>query len=214
MKQIISIFSILLIFCSCKENKSQNTKQISELSVQKEDIVLEPPIKIIGVVFDSIHKNPSVQLKTINESLQEFYKEAEKIKNEEYLGRRINDIKLQRFAKSLAKQFDNNDFTRATQINASFLTMKEQQTSGDVRVEEWYFKDENEAKSCFKSLIEYKERELYFKFISWIWIQQNNRLFLIFTTEFNVDAKPMQTVKLHLIDVLKKQGKYGIIEMR
>ncbi|MBU3024691.1 hypothetical protein [Zobellia galactanivorans] len=213
MKQIISILLVLLIFCSCKESKNQNTEQITNRLEQKKDSVSEPPIKIIGVVFDSIYKNPSVQLNTINESLNELYKEAKKINNKEYLDRRINDIKLKRFAKSLAKQFDNDDFTRATQINASFLTKKEQKNPGDVRIEEWYFKDENTAKSCFESLIEYEERELYFNFISWIWVQQNNKLFLIFTTEFNVDEEPMQTVKRHLTDVLSKQGEYGIIEM-
>ncbi len=110
--------------------------------------------------------------------------------------------------------FYNENFTKTTQKNVSFLTKEQFKVQGNIRVEEWFFKDEATAISCIKSLKSYREREIHFKFISWIWIQQKNKLFFIFTTDFMVDSEPMQTMKLHLLDVIK-EGKqdYDIIEM-
>ena len=117
------------------------------------------------------------------------------------------------FKKILARDFKNENFTKAIQTSVSFLAPKREGTSGTIHVEEWHFTDERTAKSCFESLTSYAERTIHFKVINWIWVRQNSKLFLIFAIHFNVDSEPMQTVKRHLIDDLKEQGEYQVIQM-
>ncbi|CAM3330368.1 hypothetical protein [Zobellia roscoffensis] len=212
MKQIyITLFSILT-FCSCKSANNKNKLIPEQLAVQS-DSVSETPIKVFNVLFDSVQTDAVEQLTLLNESLSSLYKDAEAVADEEYVTRRLNNYKAKRFAGTLAQDFDNSDFTKATRLNVSFLTKNEENPKGNIKVEEWFFKDENTANSCFQSLQNYRKREIHFKFISWIWVQQKNKLFLIFSTDFVVDSKPMQTIKQHLIGMLKKQGEYNLIEM-
>ncbi|WP_276166074.1 hypothetical protein [Zobellia alginiliquefaciens] len=212
MKRIyITLFSVLT-FCSCK-SANNKTKLIPEQLTVQSDSVSETPIKVFNVLFDSVQTDAVEQLTLLNESLSSLYKDAEAVEDEEYVTRRLNNYKAKRFAGTLAQDFDNSDFTKATRLNVSFLTKKEENPKGSIKVEEWFFKEENTAKSCFQSLQNYREREIHFKFISWIWVQQNNKLFLIFSTDFVVDSEPMQTIKQHLIGMLKKQGEYNSIEM-
>ncbi|WP_400073777.1 hypothetical protein [Zobellia russellii] len=212
MKQVlITLFSVLS-FCSCKSANNQS-KLIPEQSTVQNDSVTETPIKVFTVLFDSVQTDAVEQLTQLNERLNRAYKDAGDIKGEEYIERRLNNYKTKRFAGTLAQDFDNSDFTKATQLNVSFLTKNEENPNGNIKVEEWFFKDENTASSCFQSLQNYREREIHFQFISWIWVQQNNKLFLIFSTDFVVDSKPMQTIKQNLIDLVKERGKYNLIEM-
>ena len=212
MKQVlITLFSVLS-FCSCKSANNQS-KLIPEQSTVQNDSVTQTPIKVFTVLFDSVQTDAVEQLTQLNERLNRAYKDAGDIKGEEYIERRLNNYKAKRFAGTLAQDFENTDFTKATRLNVSFLTKNEENPNGNIKVEEWFFKDENTANSCFQSLQNYKGREIHFKFISWIWVQQNNKLFLIFSTDFVVDSKPMQTIKQGLIDLVKERGKYNLIEM-
>ncbi|MDO6819489.1 hypothetical protein [Zobellia sp. 1_MG-2023] len=212
MKQVlITLFSVLS-FCSCKSANNQS-KLIPEQSTVQNDSVTETPIKVFTVLFDSVQTDAVEQLTQLNERLNRAYKDAGDIKGEEYIERRLNNYKAKRFAGTLAQDFDNRDFTKATRLNVSFLTKNEENPNGNIKVEEWFFKDEDTANSCFQSLQNYREREIHFKFISWIWVQQNNKLFLVFSTDFVVDSNPMQTIKHHLIGMLKKQGEFNLIEM-
>ena len=212
MKQVlITLFSVLS-FCSCKSANNQS-KLIPEQSTVQNDSVTQTPIKVFTVLFDSVQTDAVEQLTQLNERLNRAYKDAGDIKGEEYIERRLNNYKAKRFAGTLAQDFENTDFTKATRLNVSFLTKNEENPNGNIKVEEWFFKDENTANSCFQSLQNYKGREIHFKFISWIWVQQNNKLFLIFSTDFVVDSNPMQTIKNHLIGMLKKQGEFNLIEM-
>ncbi|MBU2945432.1 hypothetical protein [Zobellia uliginosa] len=212
MKHILSILFSVLTFCSCKSANNQN-KLIPGQSTVQNDSVAETPIKVFNVQFDSIQTDAAEQLALLNESLSGLYKDAAAIEDEAYVTRRLSNYKAKRFAGTLAQDFENNDFTKATQLNVSFLTQNQENPKENIKVEEWFFKDENTANSCFQSLQNYREREIHFKFISWIWVQQDNKLFLIFSTDFVVDSKPMQTIKQHLIGMLKKQGEYNLIEM-
>nr|MUH41287.1 hypothetical protein [Zobellia laminariae] len=212
MKQIGIILFSVLTFCSCKSANNQNKLIPEQLTVQN-DSVAETPIKVFNVQFDSVQTDAVEQLALLNESLSSLYKNADAIADEADVTRRLNNYKAKRFAGTLAQDFDNSDFTKATRLNVSFLTKNEEHPKGNIKVEEWFFKDENSAKSCFQSLQNYREREIHFKFISWIWVQQNNKLFLVFSTDFVVDSEPMQTIKQHLIGMLKKQGEYNLIEM-
>ncbi len=217
MKQIFINLFIILMLNSCKgtnnENKALILKETSSKNTEKKRDSIRP-IKIYNILYDSIQNNDSEQLSSFNESLKNLYKDASLIKDAEYINRRLKDYQSKRFAKSLSNDFDNNNFTKTTQINVSFLIKEQQKIPGDIRVEEWYFKDKAAAISCIKSLNSYREREIHFNFISWIWIRQKNKLFFVFTTDFMVDSEPMQTIKLHLLDIIKKEGKeYDIIEM-
>ncbi len=213
MKQIIIIIFISAALYSCKENSNHKKTQKQESLTFKNDSVSKSFIKVFSIVFDSIYTNDSRQLTLLNSSLRGLYKEDSFIHSKENLQRQINDYKSKKFEESLAKDFNNNAFTKATQINVSFLTKEQQDVLGNIRVEEWFFKDEKTAESCFKSLASYGEREIHFKTINWIWVQQKNKIFLISTADYAVDSEPMQSIKQHLINILKQQGEYNIIEM-
>lgn len=217
MKQIFINLFIILTLNGCKGNTNQSKELISDevslKSTEKKSDSIRP-IKIYNIVHDSNQNNNSEQLSLFIENLDNSYKDESLIKDEEYINRRLKSYQSKRFAKSLMNDFDNENFTKTTQINVSFLTKEQPEIQGGIRVEEWFFKDEATAISCIKSLNSYREREIHFKFISWIWIQQKNKLFFVFTTDFMVDSEPMQTIKLHLLDVIKKgEEDYDIIEM-
>ncbi len=213
MKKVIIVVCILAALYSCKKNNSpKNTKKQESLTV-KNDSIPKKPIKIYNIVFDSVYTNQTEKLTSLINSLDKSYREYTFINNEQSLKNEIKMYKLKQFQKTLAKDFDNDNFERTTQIDFSFLKKEQKDRFGGIRVEEWYFENEDTAESCFKSLINYEEREIHFKTINWIWVQQKNKMFLISTTDYTVDSEPMQSIKQHLVNILKKQGKYNLIEM-
>ncbi len=217
MKQIFINLFIILILSGRKGNTNQSKELILDdvylKSTEKKSDSIRP-IKIYNIIHDNNQNNNSEQLSLFIENLGSSYKDESLIKDEEYINRRLKSYQSKRFAKTLMNDFDNENFTKTTQINVTFLTKEQSKIRGNIRVEEWFFEDEEKAVSCIKSLNSYREREIHFKFISWIWVQQKNKLFFVFTTDFMVDSEPMQTIKLHLLGIIKKgEDDYNIIEM-
>lgn len=207
---------ILLFFTclwACKKKSYNDTHSIPKEIVLSNDSISNPPsIKVFHIIYDKNHFNTSGQLALLNKSLTTLFNTSKHVKDKENLKERLNSYKRRETAQVLAKDFENNAFTKATQIDVSFLSYQ-QKFSGDIKIEEWHFREENEAKSCFNTFNNYWEREIHFKSINWIWLQQKNKLFFISTIDYRTNSKPMQTIKQHLIDILKKQGEYSIIEM-
>lgn len=214
MKQAIFILLGLTVLWGCKEDTKQVTKQTTEHLTLKKDSVPKSPIRVFSIVHDSTYVNDHERLTELNVSLNKSYKEDKHVQDGEYLTETLESYKQKRFAKHLAKEFENDNFTGATQTNVTFLAHEGGERTGNIRVAEWYFKEEATAQSCFENLPSHLEKSIRYKFISWIWVQQKNRLFLISTMNYNVETEPMQTVKQHLIDVLKKYGDYKLFEMR
>ena len=213
MKRIIIIVLSFTIFWACKENGDQNSKTEPEPTSIKNDSALTPQIKVFTIVHDSTSINDTEQLTELINGLDKSYKEDKHIQDEEFITESLDSYKRRKFAKHLAKELENESFTKAIQTNVSFLVAEHDGRSGSIKVEEWIFKEESTAISCFESLPRHLERSIRYKFISWIWVRQKNKLFLVFTMDYNVDSEPMQTTKQYLTNFLKENGEYEVFEM-
>jgi hypothetical protein len=207
---IILLGFLALWGCNKKNNSDKNS--ISKKVVLSNDSLPKTSIKVFRIVYDSTYLSISEKLPKLNKSLTNQFKESKYVKDKEYINEWIQNCKDKDFAKVLAKDFENYDFTKTTQIDVSFLTYQ-QKYLGEVKIEEWSFREEYVAISCINAFKNYWEREIHFKSINWIWIQQKNKLFFISTIDYRTSSKPMQTIKQNLINILKKQGEYNIIEM-
>lgn len=213
MKRIIIIVLGFTMFCGCKENKDQNTKSQIKQSTSSTDSVTRLPIKVFTIVHESTSVADQERFTELINSLDKTYIEDKVVQDEQRLDERLNIYKRKEFKKVLTRNFDNDNFTKALQTNVAFLKCQHETMPASLRVEEWIFKDESIAKSCVESLTTHKERTIYFKAISWILVQQKNKIYLIFALDYNVDDEPMQTVKQHLIDNMEEQGAYQVVEI-
>ncbi len=125
MKQIFINLFIILTLNGCKGNTNQSKELILDevylKSTEKKSDSIRP-IKIYNIVHDNNQKNNSEQLSLFIKNLESSYKDQSLIKDEEYINRRLKSYQSKRFAKSLMNDFDNENFTKTTQINVSFLT--------------------------------------------------------------------------------------------
>ncbi len=217
MKQIFLNLFFILALTACKVDNSQKNQLTLDKDSLKSTAIKNDsiqPIKIFNIVYDSVQEYDSGQLPLLLKNLDFSFKDYSLVKDQEYIDSRLHAYQDRRFAKSLMSDFDNENFTKTSYINVAFLTEKQSKINRNIRVEEWFFNEEATAISCLESLKSYREREIHFKFISWIWVRQKNKLFLIFTTDYMVDSKPMQTVKSHLLATINKVEKeYDILEM-
>ncbi|MFV0346609.1 MAG: hypothetical protein ACK5IQ_10245 [Bacteroidales bacterium] len=214
MKKATIILLIFTVVCSCgkRSNSGVHTVTREEIS-SKVSVPKVSPIKVFNIVYDSTCIDTSGQLSLLNKNLDGLFRESKYTRSNDYMDGWMKEWKNKSFATLLARDFENDDFRKATQIYGSFLEKEQEEYSRYIRVEEWCFKDDNTAKSCFESFDNYQEREIHFKSIHWIWIELRNKLFFISTMDYMTSSEPMQTVKQHLINKLKEQGEYRIIEM-
>ncbi|CAZ94358.1 hypothetical protein [Zobellia galactanivorans] len=213
MKQLIIILLAITLFSACKENTKQKPETHLKQSISKTDSVSRSPIKVFTIIHDSTSIGGMEQLTKLNKGLDQSFKENKDVLDEQWLKESLDSYERMGFKKVLARDFENNSFVKATQTHVSFLAPEREGTTGTINLEEWHFEDEATAISCFESLTTYREREIYYKVINWIFVRKKNKLFLIFGFHFNVDSEPMRTVKQHLIDDLKGQGEYEVIEI-
>ena len=212
MKQLTIFILGFTIFWGCKENNSQNGKTPITETELKTDSVFRQPIEVFSIVHDSTFNGDTEQLTELLNGLDKSYEENKDLIEETYFEGYLDSYKRKGFLKMLARDFENDSFVNVTQTSVSFLTCEEGDRLVNLRIIEWNFDKESTAKSCFDSLTTYSNRDIYFKVISWIWIQQKNKLFLVFTTDSMVDSEPMQNAKRHLIDNLKERGEYRTVE--
>ena len=121
MKQIFFIFFSLVILGSCKTNLGNKTPaKPDQLQVVKTDTVY-PPITLFNIVYDSTWLNNTEQLTKLNKSLNHLFHDDRVIKEGWDLKRRLDYVKDKSFPKVLAKDFENDAFTKATNMHVSFL---------------------------------------------------------------------------------------------
>lgn len=213
MKNTCILFLLLGSFFACKKNTSKNpvqpsNKPIVQINSTENDTI--KPIKIYSILIDSANAKFSKEFLFLSEKLSKPFKDDSKTKNPHDFQLELKYMEENVFAKKLAEDFKNTNFIKVKNILISFLK-KDKHTS--ISLEEWQFESEKEATSCMNSLKKYESVTIHFKAFNWIWIQQKNKLYLVSSIQDRPFTEPMQTVKQNLIDILKKQGEYSIIEI-
>ena len=216
MKNTFILFLLLGSFFACKKNISKNTVQTNNkpiVQIDSTDNLVRDSIEIFIIGLGNTKPKISKELLTLNENLSKSFKDYSKITTTGILKGYLTDIKEKELPKVLEMDLENPNFTKAKNMQVSFLSKKQEDQQGLITLEQWQFESEKEAISCIDSFKNYKGQTIHYMSTNWIWVQQKNKLYLISTIEFRPSAEPMQTIKQNLIDILKKQGEFNIIEM-
>ncbi len=222
MNFILKFIIVFIIFFSCKKNV-YNTKMLqSNYLTQKEikpeqktAVSFKDSIKVFHVYYDSIAFNKTERITAINKRLHTHFLEYQfnKGSNELRNLKNIKELSKSRgFLNTLTKDFKNKSFKEVSSIHYSYLEPLNDKYSSRISIEEWYFKDKQKAKYCFESLKKYEEAIIHFKTINWIWIYQDNKIFLVFALDHQVLSKEMQHIKQEIINEIKHSGTYDSVQ--
>ena len=188
----------------------ENKDTIATTNTEVQSIKLDS-IKTYTVFYDSNEVTIDNSIKEITSLLSSTYDNYQFTNSSNELEELTNEIQSKSFLNLLADDFKNEKFRLATAVNFSYLV-----TKGEVyqylKLEKIYFKDNNTAISCFESLKSYKNRDIHFNPINWIWTQQENCLYLISSLNHKVTSDQMQTVKQQLIKSITDNAKYETIQ--
>lgn len=113
------------------------------------------------------------------------------------------------FLEELSKNFENKAFLKVKNLKIlSVLSLKEKEKFNDlcISIEEWDFEKTKDATLVFNSLKEYREKEIKFNTINWIWLIYKNHLYRISSDNHSVNSVEMMKVKKYLTVLLKKKG--------
>ncbi|WP_452220834.1 hypothetical protein [Lacinutrix salivirga] len=218
MKLKLYITILVFVIISCKNEAKPKAPQTEGHTIES-TITSENPTKTTDSI--TVYNSNYLATKTVIESnnlaliTQGLIKEFTDYPftndpNQLSDTKEIYDEKL--FLESLAEDFKNKDFLEVSSINYAFVLPKENTNSSYISIEEWHFKTPQQAESAFESLKNFKETEIHFKTINWIWVHQKDKLFLIYSTDYKVSNPIMQTIKQQIIDVVAVSGAYKTIQ--
>ncbi len=217
---MIKCIVILLFFINCKERneKKQQSEKLIEQEVKNQrevNVKTEDSIKVFHISYDSTEINKTEKITAITKGVQADFLQYQFTKDLNEL-RDIKEIrklsKSKGFLKTLARDFKNKDFLEVSSIHYSYVEPRSDKNPSRISVEEWYFEDQQKAKSCFESLKKYEEATILFKTVNWIWVHQQDKIFLVFALNHQVTDKEMQRIKQEIIDVIKPSGKYETVQ--
>ncbi|WP_299889200.1 hypothetical protein [uncultured Lacinutrix sp.] len=206
---------LFFLLLGCKEVKQE---KLQDNAVQTKEIVPKKniekdSIRVFNISFNgNEQKNKTQKVSTITQNLLSKYIEYPFTND----ANELNDIKQgyssKSFQKTLASGFNNKDFLDVASIHYSYVVPNNNKKSSHISIEEWQFKDAKKARSCFESLTKYKDAEIYFKTINWIWVYQEDKIFLVFATDYIVTDPEMQNIKQEVIKTISKSGDYKTIQ--
>ncbi|WP_452231745.1 hypothetical protein [Lacinutrix sp. MEBiC02595] len=219
MKFKIEIIIIFCLLLSCKKEikNDVNDNPNIELNVDttkpekslknKQDSI---PIYSVSYTKDTSQKTLE-NLSIITKKLQsqyitypfKFVNELEEIRT---------NYDSKSFLKMLARDFKNDDFLDISTRYYSFVVPNNNLESHYIAVEEWQYPTTQKAKSVFESLKTYRDREIKFKTINWIWVHQKEKIYLIFSTAFMVKESAMQNIKTEIIKTASAIGDYETLQ--
>lgn len=208
----LSIVFLFFILIACKKDTKTN-KPLVKINAKEIINSQEVPIPVYNILFDSItNKTSSEKISAIIKKIQPdfiaypFGKDSNKL-NETKKGYRSKS-----FLKMLSNSFKNDNFLDVKSNHFSFVVPSHDKEADYISIQEWFFNDSKIAKSCFESLKTYKEREIYFKRINWIWVYQENKIYLVFARNLNVKDPEMQTIKKAIIETVSTFGDYETLQ--
>jgi len=197
----LAILFFLLILIGCKKERKQEKVNIEKTPASAKTIVDDTidSIKVFNVSYTKGElSNKTEKISKITKNLQPDFIEYPFTNDPDQLENTKLGYKSKSFLKTLARDFKNEKFLDAESIHYAYLLPNNKKTNY-ISIEEWYFQDSQKAKSCFESLKKYNEAEINFKTINWIWVYQENKIFLIFSTDYIVTDPEMQDIKQELI---------------
>ena len=204
MKKVVIILFSLFFVLACKtESSSRQMKEKQTLVLPKKESVYKSLIPVFTIIYDSLYLDKKEQIPNFNKTIKDICVNDAKENKTSFKGN-IKWHKKKTFQKVLARDFGNEKFMEIKKSSLSFVKVRTNTNlSSQIAIEEWLFKDEKTAKSCFDSFNGYEEREIYFKSISWIWFLKDNKLFLLFSVQEDVRDKPMQILRENLKEFLE-----------
>jgi len=203
---------LLFLLVGCKKNINTE-KTPEETNNQQANKVKETVIPVYTILFDTITpRTSSENILAITKNIQPDFVAYPFGKDSNKLNETKKGYKSKSFLKMLSNSFKNDNFLDVKSNHFSFVVPSHDKEADYISIQEWFFNDSKKAKSSFESLKTYKEREIYFKRINWIWVYQENKIYLVFSRDLNVKDPGMQTIKKAIIDNVSKIGDYETIQ--
>ncbi|GFD71528.1 hypothetical protein KUL113_09480 [Tenacibaculum sp. KUL113] len=182
------IYILLFFLFACKSTSSlgqkKDNKYYTVFSELKEDN------SYLNELFKELKDD--FNLCEVTESQKKIYKKYPKV-----------------FLEELARSFENTSFLKVKSLKMlSVLSLKEKQEYNDlcISIEEWDFDKISDAYTVFNNLKKYREKEIKFNTINWIWVTYENRIYRVSSDNHSVTDEEMVRVKKSLTSLLKKKG--------
>ncbi|MGG6229979.1 hypothetical protein [Tenacibaculum sp. SDUM215027] len=166
----------------------------------------------LGQKIDNKYYTVFSELKEDNSSLNELFKKLKDnfnlckvTESQKYIYKKYPKV----FLEELSQNFENKAFLKVKNLKIlSILSLKEKQEYNDlcISIEEWDFEKTNDASLVFNSLKKYREKEIKFNTINWIWLIYENHLYRISSDNHSVISVEMMKIKKHLTALLKEKG--------
>jgi len=206
----IQIIIVLLLLVSCK--KSVKTEVTAEEIKHEETITnnIEDTIPVYKAFF--METATTELLSKITNNIQSDFIAYPFNKDRNELEETKTIYQSKGFLKTLASDFKNKDFLEVASINYALVVPKTNTESDYISIQQWQYTDIEKAKSAFESLKNYKETEIHFKTINWIWVYQEDNIYLVFARNFMVTDVEMQSIKNAILKTVTPLGDYETIQ--
>lgn len=206
----IHLLFVCVLFFGCTEKKPHIDDQVSDKLNQVDTKNDESTIPIYEVVFDSSKEISGHILKDVLPTISKSFDAYPYTSSSNELKEKIENLEAKRFLISLAKDFDNKTFESVKAID--FVNVSPNDSKNEsIQIEQWSFENKGIATSCFESLTSFKEREIHFMTVNWIWLQQEDKILLISSANYGVNSKEMQIIKKAIAEEIKKSGTFKSI---
>lgn len=206
----IHIIVVLLLLIGCKKNVK--TEVPAEEIKPKETITnkIEDTIPVYRASFSQMETTELVS--SITNNIQSDFVAYPFNKDGNELEETKTIYRSKGFLKTLASDFKNEDFLAVASINYALVVPKTNTKSDYISIQQWQYTDTEKAKSAFESLKNYKEAEIHFKTINWIWVYQEDTIYLVFARNFMVTDVEMQSIKNAILKTITPLGDYETIQ--
>jgi len=206
----IQIIIVLLLLVSCK--KSVKTEVTAE-EIKHEETITNNIEDTIPVYKASFMETATTELLSkITNNIQSDFIAYPFNKDRNELEETKTIYQSKGFLKTLASDFKNKDFLEVASINYALVVPKTNTESDYISIQQWQYTDIEKAKSAFESLKNYKETEIHFKTINWIWVYQEDNIYLVFARNFMVTDVEMQSIKNAILKTVTPLGDYETIQ--
>lgn len=206
----IHIIVVLLLLIGCKKNVKT---EVTAEEIKHEETITNNIEDTIPVYKASFMETVTTELLSkITNNIQSDFVAYPFNKDGNELEETKTIYQSKGFLKTLASDFKNEDFLAVASINYALVVPKTNTKSDYISIQQWQYTDTEKAKSAFESLKNYKEAEIHFKTINWIWVYQEDTIYLVFARNFMVTDVEMQSIKNAILKTITPLGDYETIQ--
>ncbi|WP_452229062.1 hypothetical protein [Lacinutrix sp. MEBiC02404] len=168
MSYKVYIVLFLLPLIGCKNESRQVEEKNTTLDIVESTKKAIPVYSISFLAKEA--KESTENISSVTKNLLLKYKAYPFDKHPNEFEEFMDIYKSKDFINTLARDFDNKNFLDIETKYYSFITPKDNLVANYITIEQWQYPSVKKAKSVFESLKNYKEKEIYFKTINWIWV--------------------------------------------